>query len=511
MTRMVEENRMHIGTLKTLGYSGLQISAKFIIYASLASIIGGILGMLIGFSLLPKIIWMMYSMMYFIPNFVIEFNWLYASIGLISIYICIIGATILSIRKEIKQLPAVLMRPKAPTVGKRVLIEKIGFIWNRLNFIQKVTVRNMFRYKKRLLLTVIGIFGCTSLIVTGFGIKDSIARILSDQYGSVFRYDLQVHLKKDLNESQINDVLKNILDKDIVNDAIIAYESSITVINNKNAEDAQIIVPSKNEEINKVINLNEVNTDEKLLIDDETVILTDKLAELLKVNKGDIILLKNSDGIEVQVTVGAIAENYINHYVYMSKQMYNNLFGTYIDNSIYLNYKQTSDEINNEISKEIIELENVTGVAQTSYIRGLMNDMMSSLNYVVIILIFSSGLLAFVVLFNLANINISERIRELATIKVLGFYDKEVFDYLNRETIILTIIGTILGLFGGYFLTYYILGTCEINVLRFAKTVSIQSYIYSTLITISFTLIVNLFTYKALKKINMIESLKSVE
>ncbi|MGN1299450.1 MAG: FtsX-like permease family protein, partial [Candidatus Scatovivens sp.] len=213
MTRMVEENRTHIGTLKTLGYSGLQISAKFIIYASLASIIGGILGMLIGFSLLPKIIWMMYSMMYFIPNFVIEFNWLYASIGLISIYICIIGATILSIRKEIKQLPAVLMRPKAPTAGKRVLLEKIGFIWNRLNFIQKVTVRNMFRYKKRLLLTVIGIFGCTSLIVTGFGIKDSIARILSDQYGNIFRYDLQVHLKKDLNESQINDVLKNILDK----------------------------------------------------------------------------------------------------------------------------------------------------------------------------------------------------------------------------------------------------------------------------------------------------------
>ncbi|MGN1299667.1 MAG: ABC transporter permease, partial [Candidatus Scatovivens sp.] len=292
---------------------------------------------------------------------------------------------------------------------------------------------------------------------------------------------------------------------------IIAYESSITVINNQNAEDAQIIVPSKNEEINKVINLNEVNTDEKLLIDDETVILTDKLADLLKVNKGDIILLKNSDGIEVQVTIGAIAENYINHYVYMSKQMYNNLFGTYIDNSIYLNYKQASDEINNKVSKEIIELENVTGVAQTSYIRGLMNDMMSSLNYVVIILIVSSGLLAFVVLFNLANINISERIRELATIKVLGFYDKEVFDYLNRETIILTIIGTILGLFGGYFLTYYILGTCEINVLRFAKTVSIQSYIYSTLITISFTLIVNLFTYKALKKIDMIESLKSVE
>lgn len=512
MTRMVEEQRGEIGTLKTLGYTGVQIANKYIIYALLASIIGGSIGMSVGFIIIPKVIWKMYSLMYNIPNFIPEFNLFYGLAGLLVITICILGATIFSIMKEIKQMPAVLMRPKAPTNGKRVWLENIKFIWNKLNFIKKVTVRNMFRYKKRFLLTIIGIFGCTSLIVAGFGIRDSITHLIPEQYTNIFKYNMMITTKNDLTDEEMQEFIINLENKEQIENVVETYMTSLDIYKeNKEPQSVELVVPRNNEDFDIIIGLYDKKTNTKLELNSSGIIITDKLAELIGANIGDTVILRDADGKEIEATVGGITKNYINHYVYMSQDLYNTLYGDYLTNVLYTKNIELSQNEEETLSKEIIDTGFAGGVTTTSYIKGFVDDMMSSLNYVVIVLIVSSGLLAFVVLYNLANVNISERIRELATIKVLGFYDNEVYQYLNRETIILTIIGIILGLVGGYFLNYFIMGTCEINILRFDKIINVQSYIYAILITIAFTLIVNIFTYITLKRIKMIESLKSVE
>ena len=511
MTRMVEEQRTQIGTLKALGYNQLQIISKYILYASLASIIGGVAGMCVGFATLPQIIWMLYMMMYQItPKIILSFNWKYGGLGLLLIGICIIGATIYSAVRELKETPAVLMRPKAPKAGNRVLLERIPFIWKHLNFSHKVTVRNIFRYKKRFLMTIIGIFGCTSLIVTGFGIKDSISIIIPNQFEKVFDYDMQVNIKDTLSEEEKQNFITELGNREEVQKIVETYMTSATAVNGDSKEDIQIIVPKDN--FDGLINVNDLKTKENIKLKDNEICLTDKCAQLIGVKAGDTIILKDSDNNEVEVKISNIVENYVSHYVYMSKTTYENLYGeSYSTNVILLQNSNLPEEEENPFVTELMNKTEVSSASRISTMMGSLDDTLKSLDYVVIILIVSAGLLAFVVLYNLANVNISERIRELATIKVLGFYDKEVYDYVTRETIILTIIGIILGLFGGYCLNYYLIGTCEINILRFSKIVNPISFVYATLITIVFTLIVNIFTYFALKKIDMIESLKSVE
>ena len=512
MTRMVEEQRTQIGTLKALGYNKLQIASKYVMYASLACIIGGMLGMCVGFVLLPKIIWMMYEMMYQMTDISLSFNFEQGGIGLLLISICIIGATIYAVMRELIYTPATLMRPKAPKKGKRVLLEKIPFIWKRLNFTQKVTVRNIFRYKKRFLMTIIGIFGCTSLILAGFGLRDSIRHILPSQFEKVFCYDTQISLKNGLENEQKEEYIKNLKQDERVNEVVETYMKLLTVIHESNEEEVQVIVPNQQEEIEKVISLNDVETKEKVELKENEICITDKAAQLLNVKVGDTVTLKNGDDEEKQVKISNIVENYISHYVYMSKSTYESLYGEeYSTNVLLVQNKDISDSEEEALAKEIIEQKEVSSITRTSSMMSILDDTMVSLNYVVVILIVSAGLLAFVVLYNLSNVNISERIRELATIKVLGFYDREVYSYITRETILLTLIGIALGLVGGYFLNYFILGTCEINMLRFAKIIKPMSYIYSALITVGFTIIVNIITYFALKKIDMIESLKSVE
>ena len=511
MTRMVEEQRTQIGTLKALGYNQLQIISKYILYASLASIIGGVAGMCVGFATLPQIIWMLYMMMYQItPKIILSFNWKYGGLGLLLICICIIGATIYSAVRELKETPAVLMRPKAPKAGNRVLLERIPFIWKHLNFSHKVTVRNIFRYKKRFLMTIIGIFGCTSLIVTGFGIKDSISIIIPNQFEKVFDYDMQVNIKDTLSEEEKQNFITELGNREEVQKIVETYMTSATAVNGDSEEDIQIIVQKDN--FDGLINVNDLKTKENIELKDNEICLTDKCAQLIGVKAGDTIILKDSDNNEVEVKISNIVENYVSHYVYMSKTTYENLYGeSYSTNVILLQNSNLTEEEEDSFVTELMKKTEVASASRISTMMGALDDTLKSLDYVVIILIVSAGLLAFVVLYNLANVNISERIRELATIKVLGFYDKEVYDYVTRETIILTIIGIILGLFGGYCLNYYLIGTCEINILRFSKIVNPISFVYATLITIVFTLIVNIFTYFALKKIDMIESLKSVE
>lgn len=512
MTRMVEEQRTQIGTLKALGYNKLQITSKYVLYASLACIIGSILGMSVGFVLLPKIVWKMYSMMYQIGDIQTSFNFEIGSLGFILIVISILGATIYAVIKELIQTPATLMRPKSPKMGKRVFLEKVTFIWKRLSFSRKVTVRNIFRYKKRFLMTIIGIMGCTALIVTGFGIRDSIRAIMPDQYEKVFNYDLQINLKADLDKKQKQDFVNSLTNDDKIEKLSETYMSSISAINGSIEENVQIIVPNNNSDFNTLINLTDVKSKNNLSLPEDGVLLTDKAAQLLGVEAGDNITLKDTDENETNVKVTNVVENYVYHYIYMSKSMYENLYGKSFDSNVILTKDFNLDnETEDNFVKDLMNMPEVASVTRISTAMNMMNDTMKSLNYVVVILIVSAGLLAFVVLYNLSNVNISERIRELATIKVLGFYDKEVYLYITRETIILTAIGLVLGLVAGYFLDFFILETCEINMLRFRKFVAPLSFVFAALITILFTIIVNIVTYFALKKINMIESLKSVE
>ena len=512
MTRMVEEQRTQIGTLKALGYNKLQITSKYVLYASLACIIGSILGMSVGFVLLPKIVWKMYSMMYQIGDIQTSFNFEIGSFGFILIVISILGATIYAVIKELIQTPATLMRPKSPKMGKRVFLEKVTFIWKRLSFSRKVTVRNIFRYKKRFLMTIIGIMGCTALIVTGFGIRDSIRAIMPDQYEKVFNYDLQINLKADLDKKQKQDFINSLTNDDKIEKLSETYMSSISAINENVEENVQIIVPNNNSDFNTLINLTDVKSKNNLSLPEDGVLLTDKAAQLLGVEAGDNITLKDTDENETNVKVTNVVENYVYHYIYMSKSMYENLYDKSFDSNVILTKDFNLDnETEDNFVKDLMNMPEVASVTRISTAMNMMNDTMKSLNYVVVILIVSAGLLAFVVLYNLSNVNISERIRELATIKVLGFYDKEVYLYITRETIILTAIGLVLGLVAGYFLDFFILETCEINMLRFRKFVAPLSFVFAALITILFTIIVNIVTYFALKKINMIESLKSVE
>ena len=511
MTRMVEEERQEIGTLKALGYNKFHISLKYIIYSSLACIIGAIIGMNIGFQLLPRIVWDMYEMMYTMPSITVLYNYEYSTLGLFLIYICIVGATLYSILKELKDAPATLLRPKAPKLGKRVLLERITPIWKRLNFSQKVTIRNIFRYKKRFLMTIIGIFGCTSLILAGFGLKDSISKILPYQYEKIFNYDIQVSLKSALDNENRQELITNLKNNAQINEVVETYMISGTASKEENQEDIQIIIPQDNNELDKVIKLYDLK-ENKINLNEDGIVITDKLAQLINAKIGDTITVKDSNDVEKELKIVNIAENYISHYVYMSKSLYEKTYEeNCIPNVLLIQDKELTKEQESDLSREIVEQNQVSTVTLTSTIMTTLDDTMNSLNYVVIILIVSAGLLAFVVLYNLSNVNISERIRELATIKVLGFYDKEVYSYINRETTLLTIIGIILGLGGGYLLNFYIIGTCEIDMLRFVKVIDPLSYLYAILITVAFTIIVNIFTYFALKKIDMIGSLKSVE
>lgn len=512
MTRMVEEQRSEIGTLKAIGYQKIQIARKYIIYAFFATMIGAFIGMTIGFRLLPDLIFRIYSMMYTLPPIQLEFNITYAITGLLLALACTCGATIIACIKELMETPASLMRPKAPKVGKRVLLEKIPFIWSHLKFTQKVTVRNIFRYKKRFLMTIIGIFGCTSLIVAGFGLRDSISHMIPAQYGEVFKYQLSTTFKDTASREEIENGVKAIQDFDEIDQCLNVNMQSVDILDKNNTQDIQLIVPEKPEEIQNFITLNDRKTKEVYCLENDTIIITEKLAKLLSIKVGDQLTLKNADDKQAKVTVGKITENYLLHYIYMTPELYQTLYGENLKYSVVLSkVKPLTEAQEKELGTELLTNHSISSITFTSATSKIFDEVMGNMNFVVWILIISAGLLAFVVLYNLSNVNISERIRELATIKVLGFYDKEVYKYVTRETIILTVIGIIIGLVGGYFLNMFIIQTCELDMFMFDKRVSNLSYLYSAVITALFAIIVNIATYFSLKKIDMIESLKSVE
>lgn len=509
MARMIEEERIEIGTLKSLGYTNLQIISKYIIYSAIACILGGILGMSVGFYLLPTIVWNLYSLIYTIPNFHLNYQLDLGLAGTLIAFLCIGGTTILVACKELKEMPSVLMRPKAPKNGKKIFLEKISFIWNKLNFSKKITTRNIFRYKKRALMTIVGIAGCTGLMVTGFGIKDSIADIPEKQFGEIFKYNLSVAITDSNKTSNITSYINNNSEIDSYSEI---YATTSTIKNSNGSFDVSVFVPNSNEDFKKSCNLYDYKSKEAINLNQNGIIITDKIAEELELKVGDTVKLIDGNNIEYNLKIIQIAENYVSHYVYMSKEYYEANIKNYQTNMILINAnKNITDDQLKTISEELLTLDGTASVSVISTLVSSIEDMLGTLNYVVIILVVASALLAFVVLYNLANINIGERQREIATLKVLGFYDNEVDSYINKENIIFTVVGILLGLIFGFFLTSAVVVSVEIDKLRFIRRIKPISYVYSVLITLIFSFIVDKVIHFVLKKIDMIESLKSVE
>lgn len=500
MTRMVEEERTEIGTLKALGYNNAQILAKYCFYALSACLIGGLIGMAIGFKFLPSIVWYLYKMLFDITYFKTPFIGLIGILGLGIAIICIVGATIIVCMQELRQTPAVLMRPKTPRAGKKILLEKITFIWKRLKFSQKITARNLFRYKKRGIMTIVGITGCTALITAGFGLKDSITGIVSAQYEDVFSYKEQIIIaQKENSIEEIENIIKN------TQDGAIELKQALMKTATIEQRDVNLMIPADN--LDSVIHLYDGKTGEKAEMPETgTIAISDKLADILNIKVGDTAKLEDSNGNQYEYKVSEIIKNYVTNYIFMTKETYEQQMGEYKTNALL-----TTSEFTDETKKQLLENDNVLSMMDVGTLTKSVNDMLKSLDYIIIILIVSAAILAFVVLYNLANINIGERIREIATLKVLGFYNKEVDDYINKESIILTLVGIILGFIGGYALCNFLVKTCEPDMVRFIRHIHIQSYIYSGAITAIFSMIVNLMVHKTLKKVDMISSLKSIE
>ena len=514
MTRMVEEQRVQIGTMKALGYGKAAIAGKYIGYALIATLGGSIFGVLVGEKILPFIIIYAYMILYkHLPAILVPYHMSYALQASGIAVACTLIATIASCYKELAAEPAELMRPAAPKQGKRILLERIGIIWKHLNFTWKSTVRNLIRYKKRFFMTIFGIGGCMALMVVGFGLKDCIYEIVSLQYEKVQFYDAATYMSDDISEEnrqQLHDYLDQNAD---IKETIEARMQKTDVKPASGKKTLYLMVPSDNEKIEDFLSFHSrTNKDEVYSLKKDEVILTEKMASLLNVKVGDELTIEDEDRGDQTVTVGAICENYMSHYLYLSPEKYEELYGVPAEyNTIIYSVKDGKDDQIEKIGTKLLSMDGVLNVSYTSSIEGRLDDMLRSLNLVIVVLIVSAGMLAFVVLYNLNNINITERQRELATLKVLGFYDGEVASYVYRENILLTIIGSVVGMVLGNLLHRYIILTVEVEEAMFGRQIHWQSYLYSFLFTVAFSLFVNWVMFYKLKKIDMVESLKSVE
>jgi putative ABC transport system permease protein len=416
--------------------------------------------------------------------------------GLLIAIICICGATLITAHKVLKNKPAELMRPKSPVSGKKILLELLPF-WHNINFSNKVTIRNIFRYKKRVLVTIIGICGCTALMLCGFGIKDSIVDITNKQYQETFIYNETIYTE-DLNQEEITTIFSN----EIIIDKIPAYQKTATI-----DESTLTMIALDSKDFSKIFNTIDASTNKETTFTKDSIMITDKLAELQDIDIGDTITILDGDANEYTFTITDIVKNYIGHYIYIDKS----IIKDYKTNTVFLKTNISSLKDQEILTKELLENEKVLNVIHTETLMESTSDMIKSLDLIIAVLVVLAAALSFVVLYNLSNINIIERKREIATLKVLGFYDKEVDNYITRENLILTILGIIPGFVLGYFLTFITIGTVEMENTRFLRVVSPMSYIYAAIISLVFTFIVNFVTHFTLKKIDMIESLKSVE
>lgn len=503
MTRMVDEQRNEMGTLKALGYSKMQIAAKYIIYALFASILGSILGCSIGMYLFPTVIFNAWNTLYNIDKIQFLFQPGLILLASGSVTGITLLATLYSIYSELIEMPSQLMRPKAAKAGKKILLEKIPFIWKRLSFLQKVTARNIFRYKKRFFMTIIGIAGCSALLVAGFGINDSISDIVNQQYNVIYHYDATISAKSSKITPQIKS-LKGI--KDVYEEDHLAVT---TKIDNKDISTTVHII-SNDDKFKDFCTL--FNGNKEFDLDDSSVLISQKMATKLNKKAGDTIKFKDSNEKIIKARIKGVFTNYVGHHIYASKTLYKSWNTQAKTSHIYLiKSKKTTKMFERNLGNKIMNIDGVQSVTFYSSLQKNFKDMISSISYIVVVLVISAACLAFVVLYNLSNVNISERKREIATIKVLGFTRKEVDAYINRETTLLTILGSLIGLGIGIGLHHLIMNLAEMDDIMFGRTINSISYVISFVMTIGFNAIINLCMHKKLNNIQMVESLKAVE
>lgn len=513
MTRMVEEERIQIGTLKALGYAKLAIAAKYICYAFLATMIGSLIGLVVGQKLLPVVIINAYGILYNnLPQVLNPLHLSYSLSSTAAAILCTVAATIIACYKELNACPAELMRPAAPKSGKRVLLERLGFLWRHLNFTNKSTIRNLFRYKKRFFMTVLGIGGCMGLLLVGFGLKDSIKSIGTLQFGSIRNYSASIAMKDDVTEEEKEQLLETVKNDKEIKNYLSVCETSVDVGHGKTEKSSYMVIPQEPKRLTEFISLHDRITKDAYELPDDGVIITEKLAKLLNVKAGDEIYLKKDDTHQLNVKVSHVVENYFYHYVYISPSLYEKLYQEKPKfHQIYTVNTSNGETFEKEFQSRYMEEDQVTEISFLSDVSDRIADMLKSMDTVIYVLVISAGLLAFIVLYNLNNINMSERKRELATLKVLGFFDTEVTSYMIRENVWLTLIGSLVGIIFGRLLHYFVILTAEIDIMMFGRNIELRSYILSILLTFFFSFLVNFAMHFKLKKIDMVESMKSVE
>lgn len=510
MTRMVEENRVEIGTLKALGYRDLEIARKFIVYAALASIVGSVLGIVIGSSALPYIIKQAYSSSFTLPDVNIYFYPSYVIQSLVASIVCTVGAALIVLKGELLENPSNLMRTKAPKLGKKILLERITPLWERLNFNQKVTFRNLFRYKQRMLMTILGISGCMAMLVAGLALEKSTSSVMDIQFGKLIKYDAMVvfndkNIEKENDE--YNESLKNLKGYE---SSLNIYQDSVTFSKEGiSKQTATMYIPENTDDLNDYILLNDRESGTQYKLSNNGVIINEKLAKILNASVGDNIIVTDSDNNDHEVIVDNIVENYAGHYIYLSPSYYKEIFNNDPIYNAQLLKLNSDREDDNKVSTTLMDNDKVINVTLASKMRSLSES--ADLGLVMIVIIVASGSLAFVVLYNLININVSERIREISTIKVLGFYDSEVAMYIFRENIILTILGILAGSFLGKILYVFLVSTAEMDNMMMIPTVDMIGYVISGLITMFFAILVMIMMHLKLKKVNMVDALKSIE
>lgn len=508
MTRMVEEERTQIGTLKALGYSNGKIIFKYLFYAGLSSVLASIAGLSIGMKLFPSVIWGAYGIMYILPDLQTPINLLYAAVSSCAAILCTMLATLGACINTLKEQPSRLMLPRAPKIGKRVLLERIGIIWNRLSFIHKVTARNIIRYKKRFFMTVIGISGCTALLLTGFGLNDSICNIVNLQFDEICTYDAVLGLQDGDSEEELD----KLLSKNGIEEYVYSNQETVTVPGVSNLSTVYLQVPEKYERLYDFVTFRSRETREIIPAEKDKVIITEKLAEKAGVDAGGEITLRNGNNEEVTLKVGGVAENYIYNYVYIPPELYEKCFGKpEYYNMVLLKTSFIDDVTKNESFEELLAVESVVMLHDFEETKSSLEHTFDSIGYIVWVLVFSAGALAIVVLYNLININIAERQKEIATLKVLGFHNRETAAYVYRETAILCVIGTALGLLLGIFLHAYVISMAEVDMVMFGREIAPLSFVYAGLLTLAFSAVVCVAMLPKIKRIDMVESLKAGE
>ena len=511
MTRMVEEQRIEMGTMKALGYGGWQIAMKYASYAMSACISGGVVGAIIGFKLFPYVIMKGYSIMYYLGKLETPYRADIAFMAIAAMAVCTAAATFSACYASLKEVPATLMRPKAPKAGRRVLLEKIPFIWKKLSFTSKVTVRNLFRYKKRFFMSVIGIAGSGALLVTAFGLNDSIFGIIEKQFGDIWQMDVQAYVYEAMPLADMQELLGKNPANDDFDSVMFCLDSQMECKNGGRSQNGVHLlgVESAGSMAGR-INLH--NGGAPVTLDDSGVVVTAKLAETLSIKVGDEINMRTGGEDHLMRVIG-VADNYVYHYVYITAAYYETVFGKAMQyNGFMGNLKDgLTDGTMDAMSTQLLSDSRMYTVRTIGSIYDSVWDSLSILNYVVLVLILGSGMLTFVVMLNLTNINIGERMRELATLRVLGFYDKEMYAYIFRENNALSVIGAFVGLVFGKIMHLFVIRTCEVDMVMFVRSAKPLSYVYAFALTIVFSLIVNLLMRPKVRAIDMVESLKSAE